>query len=140
MPFRSEAEPLREQIRRLEEQAQELRDERAALERQLAEQEIARAGSRRWLLVLAGSLAIGATGFVGFMAGDIAAGRRALHLRELTERQQADELHDAMQASRDCLELNGARQSELAACQQDRASARWRSTMPHVPLFPRQAR
>jgi hypothetical protein len=137
VPFRSEAEPLREQIRRLEEQAQELRDERAALERQRADQEIARAGSRRWLLVLAGSLAIGATGFVGFMAGDIAAGKRALHLRELSERQQADELDDAVQAKRDCDRRNDARQSELAVCGRDRASARWQST---APLFPRQMR
>lgn len=137
MPFRSEAEPLREQIRRLEEQAQELLDERAALERQLAEQEIARAGSRRWLLVLAGSLAIGATGFIGFTAGDIAAGKRALHLRELSERQQADELDEAVQAKRDCYRLNGARQSELAVCERDRASPRWQST---APLFPRQTR
>jgi hypothetical protein len=137
VPFRSEAEPLREQNRRLEEQVQELLDERAALERQLAEQEIVRAGARRWLLVLAGSLAIGATGFVGFMAGDIAADKRALHLRELSERQQADELDDAVQAKRDCERLNVARQSELAMCARDRASARWQST---VPLFPRQMR
>lgn len=131
MPFRSESEPLREQIRRLAEQAEELLGERAALEQQVAERELAGRSVRRRLLVVA-CVGVAATGFVGLMAGDLAAGKRAVHAGMVREQREVEELDQSWQASHDCSALEGTRQSELASCEQERATAKWQATLPFV--------
>lgn len=137
MPFRSETEPLREQIRRVEEEASELVDERRRLEQQLAEQERAGRGRRRMLLFVAALLSVLATAFVGFTAGDLAAERRARHEGERRARRDAEALGEIGQAARECGQLEVAKKSELSVCDRERESARWHATLPRVPRPPR---
>ena len=133
MPFRSETEPLREQIRRVEEQANELVDDRTALEQQLAEQKKAHGGLRAKLLVLAALASIGATTLVGFVAGDLAAEHRARTARQIREQRHGEERLRVVLVSRECSQLEAATKSELATCDQERATAKWQSTMPVAP-------
>lgn len=132
MPFRSESEPLREQIRRVEEQAHELLGERATLEQQLSAREDAGRSVRRRLLVVA-CMGVAAIGVVGFTAGDLAADKRARHDRLLLEQSQVAEVDRVWQTSHDCSALEVTRQSELASCEQERATAQWQMTLPSVP-------
>ena len=132
MPFRSQSEPLREQIRRVEEQAHDLLGERAALEQQLSEREGAGRSVRRRLLVVA-CMGVAAIGFVGFTAGDLAAGKRARHDRVLLEQRQVAEVDRVWQTSHDCSALEGTRQSALASCEEERATAQWQTTLPSMP-------
>lgn len=130
MPFRSETESLREQLRRVEEQAKDLVDERTALEEQLTERRSVGSGRRRSLLVVAALLAIGATAVVGFVAGDLAADKHARRVRELREPRDAQEIAGILQTARDCTLLEEARRDELVACESERADAKRWSTMP----------
>ena len=133
VPFRSETEPLREQIRRVEEQASELIEERAALEAQLTAQRAESNGLRRKLVAFAAVLAAVATSFVGFVAGDFAADKRATQWREHREQRQGEESAGVLRAARECSQLRGITESSLVVCDEERANARRLLELPAVP-------
>lgn len=122
MPFRSETEPLREQIRRVEEQASELTEERAALEAQLAAQKAS--GVRRKHVALAAVLAVVATSFLGFALGDLAADKGATEVRLRREQRQNEESGGVMSTARECARSRGATETALGFCDQQRDTAR----------------
>ena len=123
MPFRSETEPLREQIRRAEEQASELIEEHVSLEAQLAEQK-AVSGVRRKQVALAAVLAVVATSFLGFALGDLAADKAATQVRLRREQRQIEESGGAVTATRECAQSRSATESALGFCDRQRDAAR----------------
>jgi hypothetical protein len=123
VPFRSETEPLREQIRRAEEQASELIEERAALEAQLAAHRAA-SGVRRKQVALAGVLAVMATSFLGFALGDLAADKAATQARFRREQRQMEESGGAVTATRECAQSRAATESAIGFCDRQRDTAR----------------
>jgi hypothetical protein len=132
VPFRTETEPLREQIRRAEEHAQDLFDERAELERQLdAQGMLARRGPWRWLLLSVAITSIGVTALVGYLAGDLAATKRRIASELMAERAKKEARADIHEQLRVCRQEDAQRQYELADC---RATA----ALPHGPGLPRQ--
>ena len=124
MPFRSETEPLREQIRRADEQASELTEEHAALEAQLAAQKAESGGARRKLVTLVAVLVVMATSFVGFVAGDLAADKVAAQARLRREQRHGEQSDRAVGAARACAETRSVTLSALGFCEQQQDSAR----------------
>ncbi len=123
VPFRSETEPLREQIRRVEEHASKLTEEHAALEAQLAAQKEA-SGVRRTQVALVAVLAVLATSFLGFVAGDLAADKTATQARLRREQRQNEERGDVVSAARECAQSRGATEAALGFCDRQRDTAR----------------
>jgi hypothetical protein len=133
VPFRSESEALREQIRRIGEQASELAEERSALEREIAGQKTTRRGMRRMLVAAAAVLAVVATSLVGFVAGDLAADKRARDARDRREQRQSEEIGAVLLAARECSDGQRIAESDLVLCVQERADAKRRSEMKSSP-------
>jgi hypothetical protein len=117
MPFRSETEQLREQIRRALEDEAMLLTEKAELERNAEPPERRRA----WLLgALAGIIVAGG---VGVGAGLIVGGARAARRAEERRYMQAGELAHERDIVVQCKALSAELSAGLAECQNDQAEA-----------------
>ncbi len=118
MPFRSEGEQVREQIRRLEEEARELLEEQSTLERQVKLQEAA-AGGRSPVAILVAIVAVAATTFIGFETGTLEAEKRAARRMEEVERDEIArlDLERARQAA--CGRERERAATETASCRSD---------------------
>lgn len=125
MPFRSEDEQVREQIRRVEEKVAELLEEQTSLEKQAS----ARAGServRRLLVLVVAAVAIGATTVLGVETGALDASKRGARRLEALERDEADRLDRVRSKIVECDREREAAMAEKLACKHGLASVEWR--------------
>ena len=118
MPFRSEGEQVREQIRRVEEEARELLEEQATLERQVKLQEAA-AGGRSLVALLVAIVAVAATTFIGFETGMLEAEKRAARRMEELERDEVARLDAERARQAACSRERERATMEANACRSD---------------------
>lgn len=128
MPFRSEGEQVREQIRRVEEEARELLEEQAALERQAAA-----AGGRSLVGLLVAVVAIVAATFIGFGTGTLAAEKRATRRMEDVVRDEAARLDAESARLYDCGRERERAATETTTCSRDGVALEWRLRQLSLP-------
>jgi hypothetical protein len=125
MPFRSEDEHLREQIRRVEEHVRELLEEQASLEQQVKAR-ASSGGARSFLALLVAAVAIGATTVIGVETGALDADKRGARRLEALERDEAARLDVERSRMSACEREREAAMAEKLACRHAFARAEWR--------------
>jgi len=111
MPFRSESEQQREQLRRIEEQASELLEEKAQLE------EHAESKGRRGAWITGAVVAVVAASFVGYGIGAASASTDATRWRMRQHRDDAAELAREQAIHEECKAANAELTADIAACE-----------------------
>ena len=131
MPFRSEGEQVREQIRRVEEEGRELLEEQATLERQVKLQEAA-AGGRSPIATLVAIVAVAASTFIGFETGTLEAEKRAARRMEEVERGEVARLDVERARETACSRERGRATKETSSCRSDVTD--WDRRLRHLSL------
>jgi hypothetical protein len=127
LPFRSDAEQIRENVRRLDEQAAELREEHAALERQVAD-------SRRprvWAAWLIGGIAV--SSLVGYEGGAFQASLRSMAQSSIRDREALLDLERERARRVDCGTRQAALLEDVSACRAKLADAYVQARPEPVP-------
>ena len=118
MPFRSEAEQIREQIRRTEEQVEDLVREKAELDRQVG----AVAPRRAWLIGFV--VVVVAASVIGYTGGALGAAKLFSEEGELRQAREAAELEREGARLRECQAAESRSDESLMACQAEVSAKR----------------
>jgi hypothetical protein len=132
VPFRSEGEQVREQIRRVHEVARELLEEQSELERQVKVQEAAARG-RSLLGLLVAVVAVVATTFIGFETGALEAEKREARSMEEVERDEAARLDVDSARLEKCSRERDRVTPEDTMCRRDVAALEYRLRVFTLP-------
>jgi hypothetical protein len=127
VPFRSETEQIREQLRRIEETTRGVLEEKSDLERQLG----GRNAQRRWGIILGATILVAVS--LGYGTGTLEASTRATKFLALRAHENANELEQEQARRYQCRGSEQHALSRIAECENEKANARRREATRATP-------